>query len=99
LKFTEKGEIKVQSKSDGNFVTISIDDQGIGMGRDFVVKGLFKKFQQEDSTERRRHDGTGLGMAICKEIVEKHGGRIWAESRLGKGSTFFVSLPIRSSLL
>jgi signal transduction histidine kinase len=94
-KFTEKGGVFVESKVDGNNIIISVRDTGIGMSKEFMKKKLFGKFQQEDTTDRRKYGGTGLGMAISKEIVEKHGGKIWAESEIGKGSTFYVSLPIK----
>ena len=95
IKFTEKGEVLIESKIEDKNIIISVKDSGIGMNKEFIKKKLFKKFQQEDNTERRKYDGTGLGLAICKSIVERHKGRIWAESEIGKGSTFYVSLPIK----
>jgi signal transduction histidine kinase len=95
IKFTEKGEVLIESKIEGKNMIISVKDSGLGMSKEFIKKKLFKKFQQEDSTERRKYGGTGLGLAICKSIVERHKGRIWAESEIGKGSTFYVSLPIK----
>ena len=95
IKFTEKGGVKASAKSDGKNILVSLSDTGMGMGKKFLNTKLFGKFQQEDSTERRKYGGTGLGMAISKQIVEKHGGKIWAESEIGKGTTFFVSLPIK----
>jgi signal transduction histidine kinase len=95
IKFTEKGEVLIESKIESKNIIISVKDSGIGMNKEFIKKKLFKKFQQEDSTERRKYSGTGLGLAICKSIIERHKGRIWAESEVGKGSTFYVSLPIK----
>jgi signal transduction histidine kinase len=95
IKFTERGEVLIESKIEGKNIIISVRDSGIGMSREFIKKKLFKKFQQEDSTERRKYGGTGLGLAICKSIAERHKGRIWVESEIGKGSTFYVSLPIK----
>jgi len=95
IKFTEKGEVFIESKIESKNIIISVKDSGIGINKEFIKKKLFKKFQQEDSTERRKYGGTGLGLAICKAIVERHKGRIWVESEIGKGSTFYVSLPIK----
>jgi len=95
IKFTEKGEVLIESKIEDKNIIISVKDSGIGMNKEFIKKKLFKKFQQEDNTERRKYDGTGLGLAICKGIVERHKGKIWVESEVEKGSTFYVSLPIK----
>ena len=95
IKFTEKGEVLIESKIEDKNIIISVKDSGIGMSKEFIKKKLFKKFQQEDSTERRKYGGTGLGLVICKGIVERHKGRIWVESEVGKGSTFYVSFPIK----
>ena len=56
---------------------------------------IFEEFQQADTSSTRKHGGTGLGLAIAKKIVEMHGGRIWVESSLGKGSTFWFTIPIQ----
>jgi signal transduction histidine kinase len=95
IKFTEKGEVLIESKIEDKNIIISVRDSGIGISMEFIKKKLFKKFQQEDSTERRKYSGTGLGLAICKSIVERHKGKIWVKSEVGKGSTFYVSLPIK----
>lgn len=74
-------------------VEISVSDTGAGIAKEDFSK-LFTKFGQLDGSLTRRPGGTGLGLAICKELIEKHGGRIWAESEVGKGSKFIFVLPI-----
>ena len=85
------GSIIIDAKDDGNFVTISVNDSGIGMSEDQLGK-IFEEFYKADES-RHEMDSSGLGLSICKSIVERHGGRIWAES-LGKGmgSTFYFTL-------
>ena len=74
-------------------VLIAVKDQGRGIPVD-KLKSIFGRFQQVDASDSRQKGGTGLGLAICRSIVQQHSGKIWAESTLGKGSTFFVTLPI-----
>jgi len=74
-------------------VTVSVQDTGIGIDGE-AQKKLFVPFQQVDASTTRRAGGTGLGLSICRSFVEMQGGRIWVESELGKGSTFFFTLPI-----
>jgi GAF domain-containing protein len=94
LKFTEAGEVRVEvTVSDGAF-TVSVADTGPGISEADQVK-IFEEFQQADSSSTRKKGGTGLGLAIAKRIVELHGGRIWVESTLGRGSTFRFALPVR----
>jgi len=69
---------------------ISVSDNGIGIPEDSQQR-LFQIFQRLVS--REQYDGTGIGLASCRKIAEHHGGRIWLESKLGEGSTFFVMLP------
>ncbi len=68
-------------------------DQGQGIPAD-KLESVFERFQQVDASDAREKGGTGLGLAICRKIVEQHGGKIWVESVLGKGSCFFVALPM-----
>jgi signal transduction histidine kinase len=94
LKFTEVGEVRVEvAHADGTFV-VSVADTGPGISPADQAK-IFEEFQQADSSSTRKKGGTGLGLAIAKRIVEMHGGRIWAESTLGRGSTFRFALPVR----
>ena len=95
IKFTDKGEVAVRvSASDGMFLA-AVADTGPGIKQEDQEK-IFEEFQQSDTAVAKGKSGTGLGLAIAKRIVELHGGRIWVESVLGKGSTFFLSLPIRA---
>jgi signal transduction histidine kinase len=71
-----------------------VADTGIGISHE-QIDGLFAEFQQADATIAREFGGTGLGLSIAKKFVEMHGGRIWVESELGRGSTFFFSVPLR----
>jgi signal transduction histidine kinase len=96
IKFTEKGEVGVRvSASDGAFL-VAVDDTGPGI-RNEDQERIFEEFQQSDTAVAKSKSGTGLGLAIAKRIVELHGGRIWVESVLNEGSTFFVSLPITAA--
>lgn len=97
FKFTEaKKEVTVFTSfyaADKNFIQISVRDEGVGIDKKDFDK-LFQKFQQLDSSMTRKAAGTGLGLAICKQIVELHGGKIWVESEIGKGSKFSFILPV-----
>ena len=94
VKFTPKGgEVIINARlADNGFVEISVKDSGIGMKKEMIDK----LFLLDGKTSRRGTDGepsTGLGLLLCKEFVEKHGGKIWVESEEGKGSTFFFTIP------
>ena len=94
IKFTEVGEVRVEVRAaDGAFL-VSVSDTGPGIAAADQEK-IFAEFQQADSSSTRKKGGTGLGLSIAKRIVEMHGGRIWVESSLGKGSTFWFSVPVR----
>jgi signal transduction histidine kinase len=75
------------------FGLITVEDQGIGIPAGFIEK-IFLPFSQVDSSDRRSHQGLGLELAICRQIVQQHGGHIWAESHVGQGSTFYIALPL-----
>jgi len=94
IKYTpESGEVTLQIDEGENDVQFSVTDTGIGLAAEDVPK-LFEKFQQfQRPAGTRGHKGTGLGLAISKRLVELHGGRIWATSRLGQGSTFSFTVP------
>jgi len=99
VKFTEKGNVDiscgvVHDQGDDQVVQIIVKDTGIGMDKSFV-KNLFQKFSQEDESVTRRFGGTGLGMSICKQLVELLGGTIQAESEKGLGTTVTCVLPFK----
>jgi signal transduction histidine kinase len=71
-----------------------VSDTGVGIPQ-HQLESIFAEFRQADSTISQEFGGTGLGLSITKKFVEMHGGRIWVESELGKGSTFFFSIPLR----
>ncbi len=87
----------VETEQVGENVLFSVTDYGIGISKDDLVK-LFKPFSQIDPSFRREHGGTGLGLAIAKGLIQAHKGKIWVESELGKGSTFFFSIPIKQEI-
>ena len=95
IKHTPRqGEVHVSAQRVGDEVEIAIKDSGVGIHPDDLPR-IFERFYKADrSRNRDAVSGTGLGLAIAKHIVLAHQGRIWAESDLGKGSTFFISLPI-----
>lgn len=94
VKFTEKGAVTVRAKRGGDaWITVSIIDTGVGIAKDNYEK-IFEKFKQVGDTLTDKPMGTGLGLPICKQIIEHHGGNIWVESELGKGSNFSFTLPI-----
>ena len=95
LKFSGDGaEIEVGAhRGAGSEVTVWVKDRGIGIPTD-EIEQIFHKYRQVSSGKKSGYKGTGLGLVICKKIVEAHGGRIWVESQEGTGSTFFFSLPM-----
>jgi signal transduction histidine kinase len=97
VKFSKSGvgSITITTKKYDEMVQISVSDTGIGIKKEDVGK-LFKKFQQIENATYKKYGGTGLGLAISKELVELHGGRIWAESKYGEGSTFTFQIPIEN---
>jgi signal transduction histidine kinase/CheY-like chemotaxis protein len=92
-RFTEEGAVRVEAKRGDGEVVIAVSDTGPGIPAD-ELPHLFQEFYQVDRSIRRRHGGAGLGLAISKQFVEAHDGRIWVESEDGVGSTFTFTLPI-----
>jgi signal transduction histidine kinase len=94
IKFTDKGEVSIKASASNDAYNLAVHDTGPGISEADQQK-LFQEFQQADNSITKSKGGTGLGLAISKRIVEMHGGRIWVESRLGEGSTFSLTLPIK----
>jgi len=96
VKFTEQGTITCTAAVRENSLSISISDTGIGVPEEKLFS-IFAPFEQADGSTARRYGGTGLGLAVSKQLVELHGGKIWAESQAEKGTTFTFTLPISKS--
>jgi PAS domain S-box-containing protein len=94
IKFTDAGEVRVEVRVSNGAFLVSVADTGPGIS-DAHYQKIFEEFQQVDSSSTRQKGGTGLGLSIAKKIIELHGGRIWVESSLGRGCTFWFTLPIR----
>ncbi len=92
IKFTESGHVIVSAKTEDDVITVSVSDTGIGIPED-KRDVIFQEFQQADGSISREYAGTGLGLSISKRLAELHGGKMWFESKPGKGSIFFFSLP------
>jgi PAS domain S-box-containing protein len=98
IKFSPAGgTVWVNVAQQGEEAIFTIRDQGQGIPAD-KLETIFERFQQVDASDSRKKGGTGLGLAICRSIVQQHGGRVWVESTLGQGSTFFVALPVRQEV-
>jgi signal transduction histidine kinase len=95
IKFTDAGEVVIKAGANDGAFAVSVRDTGPGISAADQAK-LFQEFQQADNSITRKKAGTGLGLAISKRIVEMHGGKIWLESQVGQGSTFFVTLPVQA---
>jgi signal transduction histidine kinase len=103
LKFTEAGEIVLRVEhepgvGEPGILRFSVSDTGIGIAGDKIDK-VFDSFAQADSSITRRYGGTGLGLAICQQLVKAMNGRIWVESELGKGSTFYFTVRLEIQFL
>jgi signal transduction histidine kinase len=94
IKFTDKGEVRLEVSAHNEKFFVSVSDTGPGLS-EADQKKIFEEFHQADGSSTRKKGGTGLGLSIAKRIVEMHGGRIWVDSALGKGSTFCFTLPVR----
>jgi signal transduction histidine kinase/ActR/RegA family two-component response regulator len=98
IKFSnQNGIVEISAIQSESNLVISVSDNGIGIAPERLSK-LFDISQFESTAGTAKEKGTGLGLLICKQFVEKHGGRIWAESKIGKGSTFYFDMPFKAEL-
>ncbi len=97
LKFTDSGTVRIAAETRGDHLLVSVADSGIGIPASEQQR-MFEKFHQVQRADRGRPAGTGLGLALTKQMVEMNGGRIWFESQEGVGTTFFFTLPLDSDL-
>ncbi len=95
IKFTDAGAVVIKASQSNGVFSVAVQDTGPGISEDDQKK-LFQEFQQADSSTTKKKGGTGLGLAISKRIVEMHGGKIWLESQIGRGSTFAFTVPARA---
>jgi signal transduction histidine kinase len=93
IKFTDAGEVAIKAEANNGSFHVFVRDTGPGIPAADQAK-LFQEFQQADNAITKKKGGTGLGLAISKRIIEMHGGRIWVESQVGRGSTFAFTLPV-----
>jgi signal transduction histidine kinase/DNA-binding response OmpR family regulator len=96
IKFTESGEISVSARQKEHIIEITVKDNGVGIPEDKLDK-VFDSYEQLGAEINREYLGTGLGLSISKKLVELHGGTIWAESKLGHGSSFKFTMPVSLS--
>ncbi|WP_456475661.1 sensor histidine kinase [Candidatus Pyrohabitans sp.] len=97
IKFNRTGgEVRVKVSKEGDLAMIAVSDTGIGIPED-RLRDVFKPLTQLDPSPTRRYGGTGTGLAVAKRIIEAHGGKIWVESEVGKGTTVYVILPLHRS--
>jgi signal transduction histidine kinase/DNA-binding response OmpR family regulator len=92
-RFTERGGVLIRAQVTGRMMQVSVTDSGPGIATADLVR-IFQPFQQADTSLRKRHGGSGLGLSISRSFIELHGGKIWAESQVNCGATFHFQLPI-----
>jgi PAS domain S-box-containing protein len=96
IKFSRPGgTVRVSAAHEAHNLQIKVEDEGRGIPAD-KLESIFERFKQVDASDSREKGGSGLGLSICRMIAQQHGGRIWAESTLGKGSVITVEMPMRS---
>lgn len=98
-KYSKKESlIAIKCDIQKGYLVVSVEDEGIGIKEDNIPK-LFDRFYRVESSDTKTIAGFGVGLYICSEVIQRHGGKIWAESKLGQGSTFYFSLPISNDHL
>ena len=96
IKFTPRGgTVRVSARAEAKHVVVLVSDTGVGIAQEDLPR-LFREFEQLPQANGVRPEGTGLGLALTRRLVELHGGKVAVESALGKGSTFSVFLPLKS---
>jgi signal transduction histidine kinase len=94
IKYSDRGgEVSISMRRDDGFMEFKVEDQGIGIATGAQSR-IFEKFFRGENAKKKKSIGTGLGLTTTKSIVEKHGGKIWFESKEGEGSAFYFTLPI-----
>ncbi len=93
IKFTESGHVRVNATPENGMMRVEVEDTGIGIAQD-KQELIFQEFQQADGSAERQFSGTGLGLSISKRLIEMHGGALWLESEINKGSVFYFTLPL-----
>ncbi len=94
IKFTEKGCIEIGHHLNNSKVQLYVKDTGIGIAKESLAI-IFERFRQNEESNTRKYGGNGLGLAICKGFIDSLKGKIWVESEIGKGSTFYIEIPIK----
>jgi signal transduction histidine kinase len=94
IKFTDAGDIVIKASATNGSFTVAVRDTGPGISQADQGK-IFEEFQQADNSATKKKGGTGLGLSISRRIVEMHGGKLWVESEIGKGSVFQFTLPVQ----
>ena len=95
IKFSDKkDEIQINVKAEKEYIQFSVKDSGCGLSQDDQIR-VFEPFYQTEKSSCRKHGGTGLGLAICRGIVESQKGKIWVESKINEGCTFYFTVPLK----
>ena len=94
IKFSDTGSVIIKASSTNGSFTVAVQDNGPGISTADQGK-IFEEFQQADNSATKKKGGTGLGLSISRRIVEMHGGKLWVESEIGKGSVFSFTLPVQ----